>query len=434
VSGSPDSPEKRDANADARGTGFGPGRPPPNMSKQQPMSEPPPIRLHRRGVKNALKRGDLSDSFLAAKYRFSPYMACEHGCLYCDGRAERYYVEGRFDRDIVVRDNVAEQLAADLVKQRETGFIAVGSGVTDVYQPTEASEQLTRRCAQVLAEHDFPVVVLTKSRLILRDLDIWRRVNERSRFVLAVSLALTDDRLRRQFEPRASSVEERIETMRAFKAAGCAVGMLAMPLLPGIGDSQGQIDALYALATEIGVDWMMPAGTTLRPGRQKSVFLEAMRLLHPERLSDVEAIYADERDSGSPSAAHRHELHRRFRAAPDSEAIPPLVPHRLFKDRLLLYDEIWVLLQHMAELYEWRGVDTARLNRGSRRYLRWLQGRKRLYNRRRSMSYADLEEEVRQLLRSGEAERMIGNARLTGFLADVALARKTLDYATLELA
>ena len=84
-------------------------------------------------------------------------------------------ITGEFDRDIVVRDNVVEVLKADLGKQRETGFVAVGSGVTDVYQPTESSEKLTRQCAEVMAEHDFPVVLLTKSKLILRDLDLWKR-------------------------------------------------------------------------------------------------------------------------------------------------------------------------------------------------------------------------------------------------------------------
>jgi DNA repair photolyase len=405
-----------------------------DVQEQHAMPGASPIHLHRRSVKSALKRSDLSDSFLAAKYRFSPYMACEHGCLYCDGRAERYFVEGRFDRDIVVRDNIVAQLAVDLAKQRETGFIAVGSGITDVYQPAEASEQLTRQCAEVLAEHDFSVVVLTKSKLILRDLDVWCRVNERSRFVLAVSLATTDDNLRKKTEPRAASVDERVETLRAFKAAGCGVGMLAMPLLPSLSDNQSQIDALYALAEEIGVDWLMPAGLTLRPGRQKSTYLEAMSRFYPDGSAQLEAIYADDRSSGSPSVRYRQELQRRFRATPASAIIPPLVPHDLFRDRLQLYDEIWVLLQHMAELYAWRGIDTARLRRGSRRYLAWLKERKRTYNRRRSLAYADLEEEVRQLLRSGEAERVVDNARLAGFLAEVALERKTLDYATLELA
>ena len=99
-----------------------------------------------RTVKKAIRREQLADPFTISMYRFSPYHACEHGCSYCDGRAEKYYVDGVFDRDIIIRENEPELLELELPKLRERAPIGIGSGVTDVYQPVEVNERLMRRC------------------------------------------------------------------------------------------------------------------------------------------------------------------------------------------------------------------------------------------------------------------------------------------------
>ena len=88
------------------------------------------LRPHEREVKAALRKGLLGEPFLASRYSFSPYMACGHGCAYCDGRAERYYVEGEFDRDIVVRSNIASRLDEELGRVRERAVVSVGSGIS----------------------------------------------------------------------------------------------------------------------------------------------------------------------------------------------------------------------------------------------------------------------------------------------------------------
>ena len=112
------------------------------------MSE---IHLHERFVKKALRKQNLPDTFLIGRYSFSPYMACSHGCTYCDGRAERYYVEGDFEKDIVVRMNLIERLLVELPKLRERATIVVGSGISDAYQPPETDARLMRKSAEVLS-------------------------------------------------------------------------------------------------------------------------------------------------------------------------------------------------------------------------------------------------------------------------------------------
>ena len=402
----------------------------PERGAQLPMSA---ITPHPTTVKAALKRNDLSEPFLVGKYRLSPYMGCEHGCLYCDGRAERYYVQGRFERDIVVRSNLPELLARDIERRRERGFVVVGSGITDAYQPIEATEQLTRRCAEVLAEADLPVTVLTKSALAMRDLDLWARVQERAGFVLAVSLAFADERTRRVFEPRASTVQERLDLLRAFKARGCTVGVLAMPLLPLVADAGAQIQAVFEAAAAVPVDFIVPGGTTLRPGRQKAAYCGLLAAVFPHLLGPTLDIYREERPSGAPLAAYRRALHERCGHIQRAFGLPGLLPHRVYQGQLQRYDEIHVLLHHMRDLYAARGVDIRPLAAAIDRYGGWLEPRKRIYNRHPSWTYEALDDELRGHVRSGRMAQMLDNERLAAFLAEVVLDRRTLDYATLEL-
>ena len=103
------------------------------------------VHKHYRYVKKILRKNNLAGSFMCGRYSFSPYMACSHGCVYCDGRAEKYWVEGDFEKDIVVRKNLPELLSVELPKLRETATITIGSGISDAYQPPEIEEELMRR-------------------------------------------------------------------------------------------------------------------------------------------------------------------------------------------------------------------------------------------------------------------------------------------------
>ena len=389
------------------------------------------INKHYRTVKSALKKENVSGSFLCAKYRFSPYTACEHGCLYCDGRAEKYYVDGEFDRDIVIRQNLPAVLDAQLSKLREKGMISIGSGVSDAYQPVEAGEKLMRSCAQVLSNYPYPATVLTKSSLILRDFDVWRRINEKTGFMAAISLTYADDKYRRIFEPNASPVEERLEVLRVFKSAGCAVGVLAMPFIPYIADTVEDIRRLFSLITPIGVDFIRPASLTLRPGRQKDTFLQIIQKQFPEQLSQIRSLYAEDRQSGSPLLSYRREMHHRFSRVQREHGMPYLVPHRVFKGTMQLYDEVQVLLRHMIEIYSGRGIRVQPLKNALDNYMKWLLDRKREYNRKRSWNYSVLEEELLDLTRSGKLERIIRNHKLYIFLEQIILERKVFDYVDL---
>jgi DNA repair photolyase len=388
----------------------------------------------KREVKAALRRASLPEPFFASRYSFSPYMACGHGCAYCDGRAERYWVAGEFDRDIVVRTNIADRLEHDLSRIRERAPVSVGSGISDAYQPVEQHLGLMRQSAEVLLRHRFPGSVLTKSSLVCRDLDLWRDLNAEAGFTLSVSLVFADDETRRIFEPGASPVEDRVAALRAFKAAGCGVGVYAMPLLPWISDTPEALARLLDLCRGAGADFVIPGGLTLRPGRQKEYFLGRLGTAYPDLVPRYRELYGEDRTSGSCRPKYGREVSARFARAVASAGIATQVPHRLYRGRMPLYDELYVLLCHMVELYEGRGTEASRLRAALARYRSWLFERKRTFNRRRSETQEALEEEFRRDFADGRVDALLDNPKLAGFLREVALRRRTFDYVSLKLA
>ena len=400
---------------------------------------PEPVEVPKTASK-LLKPADLPDSFARSLYKVAPFRGCAHGCRYCDGRAERYYVEGDFERDVEIRRAIPDRLAGELPLVREAGMIAFGSGVTDPYQPLEAVERLSGSCAELLAARSdsgarprLPALVMTKSSLVRRDLPAWRRVNEGPGFVLLVSLTSLDEELRSAIEPGASSFADRLATLRAFKEAGCAVGVLAMPFLPGLSDDEDSIRRLYAACSEIGVDFLMPGGLTLRPGRQKDFYLEKLAAFRPDLVEPTRSLYVEERPSGSATRKATRELFARIASVRRDFALPYLLPHRVFARLLPPHDATRLLLRDMLELYDERGIDTAPLCSSADRYDAWLVDQRRAYRRRRNLPTDWLETRLAEALVSGELDRVITNRKLSAFLHSVIDEGARLEYQTLKL-
>lgn len=391
------------------------------------------MRRHYRDVKKVLRKGSSVDSFFVGKYSLSPYQACAHGCLYCDGRAERYWVEGEFDRDIVIRRNAAEILAAEVLKLRERGIVFIGSGISDAYQPAEADERLMPACGRILADRGLPVTILTKSSLIGRDLDLWTEIHGKAGFLLMVSLITLDDRLRAVFEPAASPIEERIETLRAFKRRGCFIGAAAMPFLPYLADRDEDFEALASRLAEIGVDFVLPGGLTLRPGRQKDLFFDTLRRAFPDLVPRYEDLYSENRASGAPRDAYAGERQKRAVKAFLRAGIPVVVPHRIYRGRIPVYDEIGVLIDQMTRHYADYGAAVLRLKDARDRYRVWLSERKRVFNRSRRLREEDLAGELKTLASSAGWADFLGNAKLADFLRDVIVERRIFNEKTLRL-
>jgi len=388
-------------------------------------------RANRVVAKRLLKK-EKQPALFGGKFRFSPYMACGHRCIYCDGRHEKYHVEGDFDSDIVVRENAPELLEQELQRLREPGPVCISSGISDPYQPLEEQLQLTAQCAEVLSRYNHPVIIHTKSALVLRDIDHWEKVHRKSGFTLMISLALTDDGVRSRLEPGASSVEDRLKALDEFGKRGMHTGILAMPFIPFLTDSAEQMSRLIHTAKQFSVQFAIPGLLTLKKGKQKDHFLTTFEKQYPHVYSKLVDLYAGENFYGNASSAYLESFYESCRAAWTSGSMDDLVPHGVFQGQFSLYDEFTILLKDMVTLFGRKGIDVVRLKAGSKNYSRWLLPRTSFYARRRSQSYTSLDEELREMARAGTLAEITGNEKLADFLADVA-GGAVLNYQTLEL-
>lgn len=380
----------------------------------------------------ALLRRERQPGLFSGRYRFSPYMACGHRCIYCDGRHEKYHVDGDFDRDIVARINAPDLLEKELGKLREPGPVCISSGISDPYQPAEAELCLTRRCAEVLADHDFPVVIHTKSALALRDLDLWKKVSERSAVTLMVSLTTALEEIRQLLEPGASSVEQRLKTISEFRAAGMNAGVLAMPFIPFLTDSPEQMQKLLEKLNAAGAQFAVPGLLTLKPGRQKEHFLcEAGRL--PGNLSaELAALYSGEERWGNPPRGFQKAFEEMAGEIWARQGMPDMIPHGVYRNQFTLYDHFTILLGDMIHLYRRAGTDTRRLENASRRFGEWVDGKRRHCALRRKLHYSVIDEVLREMTASGELAALLQNRKLAAFLERVALG-SVFSYRTMTL-
>lgn len=397
-------------------------------------------------AKSALSRASLPDPFFACLYRsLAPYRGCAHGCRYCDGRAERYYVEGDFERDVAVRANLPELVTRDVesgLASREWGAIGVGSGVTDVYQDAERELGLTRRVLEALVPTQLPIVILTKSDLILRDFDILARF---PRALVAVTVTTTDPEKAKILEPGAPPPDRRLAVVARAREAGFLAGVMAMPLCPGITFDGDSLDSLFAASIAAGAQFVQAGGVTLRPGRQKEFFLdEVVRARYPKLEGLYADVFGENRKSGMPKSetAYRgaREIHAKLAALGASE----LIPHALYRELLAPPDALFVLFCHMQTLYATRGVDTRPLRAATDRYAAWLAENRSALRRKRVVVAPTDPFPVTRILTERLAElcandgsgltAIIGNERLARLAGELVCRNGVFDYPTLSAA
>lgn len=392
-------------------------------------------------AKSGLSCARFPEPFLVSLYRaLAPYRGCAHGCFYCDGRAEKYFVDGDFTGDIQIRENLSNMVALDVdagAVSREYGAVCIGSGVTDVYQPVERERGLTRATLEQLSRARIPIVILTKSDLVLRDFDIL------SRFPAALvitTITTMDEKDASLLEPGASTPAARLEIVRKAKEQGFFSGIMAMPLCPGISDGDLSFGDLLDAARGAGADFVYPGGLTLRPGRQKDAFISLVDSRYPSLRPLYDGLYRENRQSGMPLSSASAVLHARLDRMARSRSMPQMIPHRLYRSLLSPPDALFVLFCHMQSLYELRGVDTRPLKAATDRYACWLGETRTALRRKRSSAFAgpfpvtgELSERLMELSLSGNLPALLGNDRLGSLAAEILAGSVCFDYPSLSL-
>lgn len=241
------------------------------------------IEIQPKSILSEVKSPDLPMG-----YSLNTYNGCEHGCTYCYARNQHEYhgysAGVDFEQKILVKTNAAELLEQALARPGYTPRPLMLSGNTDCYQPAERKYALTRRILQVLLRYRHPVGILTKNKLILRDLDVLQEMAANSLVHARLSITTQDDRLRRLLEPRTSTLAGRLEAVRTLSEAGVPTGVMIAPMIPGL--NHHELPALMQAAAQAGA---LDAGYTVvrLNGQIGDIFARWVQHHYPDRAEKV---------------------------------------------------------------------------------------------------------------------------------------------------
>lgn len=205
-------------------------------------------------------------SILSAQNGMNLYRGCTHGCIYCDARSTCYQMDHAFE-DVEVKINAPELLEQALRSKRKKCMIGTGA-MSDPYLPLEKELGLTRRCLELIAEYGYGLSILTKSDLILRDLDLLKRINEKTKCVVSMTLTTFDEELCRIIEPNVCTTKRRFEVLQILKEEGIPTIVWMTPILPFINDTEENIRGILSYCEAAGVYGLLlfGIGMTLRDG------------------------------------------------------------------------------------------------------------------------------------------------------------------------
>lgn len=248
----------------------------------------PPAKLEvfEDTTRTILSRNDSPD--LGFRWSVNPYRGCFHACAYCYARPSHEYLGfgagSDFETKIVVKKRAPELLREAFLKPSWKGELIIFSGDTDCYQPLEACYQLTQRCLEVCLEFGNPAGIVTKSFLIVRDLELLRKLHERTHLSICVSVPFFDEKTARIVEPNTASISKRFEAVRLLAEAGLDVGILVAPIIPGLNDSD--IPQILKRAKECGARSASPSLLRLS-GSVKPVFISRIQKYFPLQAEKI---------------------------------------------------------------------------------------------------------------------------------------------------
>jgi DNA repair photolyase len=249
------------------------------------LDELPPFKTEviLEKARNIITRNDSPD--ISFDRSINPYRGCEHGCVYCYARPTHAYLGLSpgldFESKLFAKEGAAVLLERELAaKNYRVQPIAMGAN-TDPYQPIERQYRITRSILEVLAKYDHPVGIVTKSNLVVRDLDILGPMAEKGLVKVFVSVTTLDRDLARRMEPRAPTPERRLEAIQLLAEAGVPAGVMAAPIIPALNDSE--IETILTRAYAAGA---REAGYTLLrlPLELRDIFREWLLVNYPDKL------------------------------------------------------------------------------------------------------------------------------------------------------
>ncbi|MBI3135158.1 MAG: radical SAM protein [Bacteroidetes bacterium] len=257
-------------------------------------------------VKTILNKTKRRDPFFLDDYTTNPYSACAYNCLFCYIRGSKY--GEHMDSSLAIKTNAPALLDKQLAlraRKNQFGFIVLSSA-TEPYQKAEQHEKITRSMLEIILKHRFPVHIITRSDLVLRDRDLLKSIGEKAILppdlqklntgtLITFSFSTLHDPVAKIFEPGACPPSKRLDAVAEMKAAGFKTGISLMPLLPYISDTTAELELFFSTFKTMRVDYVMPSSITLfgnEKGDSKTLVLNAVNKHYPHLSEKYERFFA----------------------------------------------------------------------------------------------------------------------------------------------
>jgi DNA repair photolyase len=274
-------------------------------------------------VKSILNKHKKRDDWFLDDYSVNPYEGCSFNCLYCYIRGSKY--GENMARTLSAKVNSPELLEKQLSRRARRGEygIILFSSSTEPYMPIEEKLKLTRRLLEITLRYKFPVHVLTKSKLVLRDLDLLKEIDKiailpddlklklRRGAIISFSISTLDEKLAKILEPGAPIPKERLETMKKCREEGFLTGVCYIPVLPFISDTEEQLDEMIRIAKDYGADYVLVGTLTLfgkGPADCKTLYYKFLERYFPELLPKYKSLF---KIFFQPTKEYQEELQER---------------------------------------------------------------------------------------------------------------------------
>ena len=248
-------------------------------------------------------------TILSPKNGMNIYRGCSHGCIYCDSRSLCYQIKHDFE-DIEVKRDAVKILEAQLIRKRKKCMIGTGS-MCDPYIPLEEELKITRQCLEVIERHGFGLSILTKSSRILRDIDLLKAINDRTKCVVSTTLTTYDEDLCRILEPNVTTTAGRLGVLEAMRDAGIPTVVWLCPTLPFINDTEENLIGLldYCVKAKVHGILCFNFGTTMRDG-SRDYFYKKLDEFFPGMKQKYIRAYGSSYECQSPNNASLMKIFR----------------------------------------------------------------------------------------------------------------------------
>jgi DNA repair photolyase len=280
-----------------------------------------------------------ADSWFWDKYSAHPYVGCEYGCEYCYNRERKYSPFDKpddYSKIVKIKENAPELLRRELSRVPKD-VVVVGD-----YQPIEEKTELSRRMLEVCLDLEFPVFILEKSPLVLRDIDLIEKINKKGWACVAFSIITTkDNKIRRLFEPRAPPVSSRFEALKEFSDRGILTGVAFMPILPFIYDDDDNLEAVVKATAEHDGKFVLASRLTLA-STQKEWYFSVLAKQFPELIPKYQTLYGG---NYGPECNYAGEIGKKVNLLCQKYGIKDRMPRHIPEGRLAVNKQISERLQ-----------------------------------------------------------------------------------------